>query len=216
LTADNLIQDLEVYCPNKYCDWKQDLRNLPFHLQKCQYKGLKEFSIFEAESCYELCNENLSDSNHVNNFRRISNLKLKEVINQNKMEPLEIDAHQGVDNKMLGEFSLRENKGLNKHSQMGNSNLKMKPLEQYHDLLHCIEECVNEERNLRKISKNLLKIDVLKDKQNYLSKIFSPYQTPKVIRKENLKTEKKKKRRHKGGEFDRGTEHILKKSKLVN
>ena len=66
LTADNLIQDLEVYCPNRFCDWKQELRNLSLHFANCQYKGLEEFGIFRSESYDGLCNENLLDNNHVN------------------------------------------------------------------------------------------------------------------------------------------------------
>lgn len=71
LVADNLIQDLEAYCPNQSCGWKQDLKNLPLHFQNCQYKDQREFengNVFEAESYYESYNGNISKNDQVNNF----------------------------------------------------------------------------------------------------------------------------------------------------
>ena len=37
LIADKIIQDLEVYCVNKLCDWKDSLENLNKHVKNCPY-----------------------------------------------------------------------------------------------------------------------------------------------------------------------------------
>lgn len=49
LIAEKIIQDLEVYCPNKLCDWKDRLENLTKHVNCCPYDSPPEW-LKEAQS----------------------------------------------------------------------------------------------------------------------------------------------------------------------
>ena len=41
LLANQLINELEIYCTNRSCNWKGPLDNIKQHLSKCMYKSDK-------------------------------------------------------------------------------------------------------------------------------------------------------------------------------
>ena len=49
LIADKIINDLEVYCPNRICNWKDRLEEFPKHYKICSQTKIPEYLI-EAQN----------------------------------------------------------------------------------------------------------------------------------------------------------------------
>ena len=39
MLANQLINELEIYCTNRFCDWKGPLDSIKDHFKKCLYKS---------------------------------------------------------------------------------------------------------------------------------------------------------------------------------
>jgi len=52
LIADKIIQDLEVYCVHKLCDWKDSLENLNKHVKNCPFAETPAW-LSQAQSSYQ-------------------------------------------------------------------------------------------------------------------------------------------------------------------
>lgn len=53
LIAEKIIQDLEVYCVNKLCDWKGGLETLSKHVKACPFAKTPEW-LSQAQSSINL------------------------------------------------------------------------------------------------------------------------------------------------------------------